>query len=332
MTSLVDRYVAAAADDFPGSDNATTSRDVRAAVEDMVEARLAEGLTREQAERAAIEELGDPKLFAEQFRQEPRYLIGPKLFNLWWKTIRVVIAIVVPLFIALAAIEYFASDSDNSYEFLGEIISATFEGVIQASFWVTLFFAIFQFAGATDELKQEQVWSPDDLPEIQTGRQITIGTVIISLVSLIGATYMAMRLREDHLGALGLNHFYDLPANTPVFNPELSNWWGIGFIALLVFSLIISVWSFVRGYWTREVLAINLLDCAVWIVFLIALGSAGDILNPVIVDASNQSNSWSITSENSSQVIIGILLLIVAWSVFEPVKGHLDFRKQHRSG
>lgn len=330
MTSLIDRYVAAAADDFPGSDNTAISRDVRAAVEDLVEARLTEGLPQEQAELAAIEELGDPRKFAEQFQQEPRYLIGPKIFSLWWKTLRLVIVIVVPLFIALAAIDYFASNSQNSFEFLGEVISATFEGVVQAAFWVTLFFAIFQFAGATDDLESGKSWSPENLPEIPTGRQITIGNVIISLVSLIGAFYMAMRLRDDQLGALGLNNLYDLPADTPVFSPELSNWWGIGFLALLVFSLIISVWSFFRGYWTREVLAINLFDCGVWIVFLLALGSAGDILNPAIVEASTRSEAWAITGENSNQIIIGILLLIVAWGLFEPLKGHLDYRKRER--
>lgn len=83
MTSLVDRYVAAALDDFPGSDNTATAMDVRAAVEDLVEAKLADGLSQEQAERAAIEELGDPRKFADSFRQEPRYLIGPRLFHYW---------------------------------------------------------------------------------------------------------------------------------------------------------------------------------------------------------------------------------------------------------
>lgn len=330
MTSMIDRYVAAATDGFPSKDNENVARDVRNALDDLVEARIAEGLTQEQAERSAVEELGNPRLFAEQFRQEPRSLIGPDLFHLWWKTIRVVIAIVVPLFMALAALEHFASDSDNSAKLVGELIGGAFEGLIQGAFWVTLFFAIIQVTGTAKDLENDDPWTPEKLPEVATGRQITIGNVVVSLIGVIGGIFMAIRIREDQLGALSLNKLYDLPAETPVFNPELSSWWGIGFIGLLVFSLLVSIWSFYRGYWTLEVLGINLVDNGLWIVFLIALSQAGDIINPVVTEASSQSENWTITGENSNQIIAGILILIVAWSLFEVVKGHMDYRKQLR--
>lgn len=331
MTSLIDRYVAASVDDFPAPDS-DIAQDVRAAVEDLVEAEIVEGLTPEQAERAALEELGEPRRFAEQFRQEPRYLIGPEIFHRWWKTLKLVIGIVVPLFVLLAALEFYTQDSGNVLGFFGEVIGAVVEGVIQASFWVTLFFAIFQFAGyKNEEAKTASRWTPDDLPEVQTGRQITISEVLVGLLPLIGATYMAVKIRDDQLGVLGLNHLYDVPADTVVFNPELSNWWGIGFFGLLISSLLVSIWSFVRGYWTRDVLVVNLLDCAVWIVYLIGLGSAGDILNPVIVEASSRSDTWTLSADNTNRIIIGIMLLIVAWSAFEPIKGHLDYRKRLRN-
>lgn len=331
MTSLIDRYVAAAVDDFPGSDNAATSRDVRAALEDMVDANLTQGMSQDEAERAAIEELGDPKEFAEQFRQEPRYLIGPKLFRPWWNTLRMVMAVVVPLFIALAVLENVSDGDAGTLDFVIEIIGSVFDGVVQAAFWVTLFFAIFQFTGGVinhnDNAKQGDAWSVDDLPGLQAGRQIGIGQIVQNLIPLIGAAYLGTRIQDEQLGAFGLNTLYDLDAATPVFNPELSSLWAVAFFALLVFSLLVSAWSFMKGFWTQNVLIAHLVDGGLWIAFVLLLANAGDIINPVIVENSGQEGDWWITGENSNNVIVGILLIIIVWDIYDSVKGHFDFRK-----
>lgn len=333
MTSLIDRYVAAASDDFPGSDNASTARDVRAAVEDMVDAKLAAGLPQDQAERAAMEELGDPKQFAEQFQQEPRYLIGPKLFRPWWNTLRLVMAIVVPLFIALGALEFVSDGDGDTMSLVIEIIVSVVEGIIQAAFWVTLFFAIFQFTGGVstvnDAAKRGDSWSADDLPDLQMGRQITISHIVMNLIPLVGASYLAMRFRDEGLGAFGLNKLYELSADTPVFNPELSSWWVVALFALLVVSLLVAAWSFMQGFWTQNVLFANLVDSGLWIAFVLLLANASDIINPAIIQNSGQQGDWWVTGENSNDVIIGILLIIIAWDIFDSVKGHLDYRKRN---
>lgn len=333
MSTLIDRYVAAATDDFPGSDNATTAREVRAALDDIVEARLAEGMSQDEAERAAVTELGEPKQFADQFRQEPRYLIGPRVFRSWWLALRIAWAALIPLFVALAALDFLADGDGNSARLFGEVLGGAFEGLLQGAFWVTLTFAIIELTGQSSALDEErEEWSPDDLPKVDVGRQITISEVVLSLVSVVGAVFVAVRFQADQLGAFGLDAFYDLPKDTPIFNPELSSWWGIVFIALLVLSLGVSIWAFIRGVWSTDVLLVKLAENGLWLVYLLLLNASGDIINPIIVAESSQKSEWALTGENSNNIIIGIGIIIVLLDVFDAVKGHLEFRKRVTQG
>lgn len=244
--------------------------------------------------------------------------------------IRIALAVVIPLFVALGAIDFYANGDGSSVGFLGEVLGGAFEGFLQAVFWVTLTFAIIEFTGQSGHLEddEEDSWSADDLPEIRTGRQITISDVILSLVSLIGASWLAVRISRDQLGTLGLNQLYDLPENTPVFNPGLSQWWVVAVFALLGISLLVSIWSFIQGYWTRTVLAVNLVDNALWAGFILLLAAAGDIINPVVIASSSRTEDWALTGENSNNIIVGILIIIIVFSVFDAVKGHIEYRKQ----
>ena len=332
MNSLIERYVAAAADDFPGSDNANITREVRAALEDMVESYVDQGMTQEEAERTAVRELGDPKKFADQFRQEPRYLIGPRLFRPWWYALRMTIAVVVPLFVVLSVLEVATNDAAGAVDFVGEALGGAFEGLLQAAFWVTLIFAIIQWTGQSSMVEEEEEWTPDDLPMVDHGRQIGISEVILSLVAFVGAIFVGLRFRDDHLGAFGMNQLYDLPANTPIFNPDLSQWWGIGFIALMLMSLLVSIWSFVRGKWSTDILGINLIENGIWVAFLLLLADSGDIINPEIIAASSRTEDWALTGENSNNIIVGIGLLIIAFDVIDAVRGHLKYRSRNAQG
>lgn len=332
MNSLIERYVAAAVDDFPGSDNANTTREVRAALEDMVESFVDQGMTREDAERAAVQELGDPKKFADQFRQEPRYLIGPELFRSWWYVLRIALGVLIPLFVVLVVLDVASNESASIGDFVGGVLGGAFDGLLQAAFWVTLVFAIIQWTGQSGMVEEEKEWTPDDLPMVDHGRQIGISEVILSLVSLVGAIFVGMRFRDDHLGAFGMNQLYDLPMDTPIFNPELSQWWGIGFFALMLMSLLVSIWSFVRGSWSTDILGLNLLENGIWLAFLLLLAAAGDIINPEIIAASSRTEDWALTGENSNNIIVGIGMLLIAFDVFDAVRGHLKYRSRNTQG
>lgn len=332
MTLLIDRYIAATNDGFPSIDQADVERDVRAALEDMIDARMEEGLDRESAERAAVVELGDPAAFAQQFRRSPRYLIGPKLFSSWWFVTRTVLLIAVPIIMGVDLLGSLATGGDDWARIVGNVIGAGFFGATQIMFWVTLTFAVIEMFGGSSYVDvgaiKESDWTIDDLPDVPAGRQIKVSDLVFQFVSMGLFTYVVIRLATDKVEAFGLNQWLKLDSDAPVFNPALSEGWFWAFIGLVAVNLLVVTWSYAVGYWTQAVTAVYLLVCLAWIAYLAALAGNGPILNPVI---EQSERSWGFFGENANAIIVSIIVLITIWDAWEAVKGHWEYRKQRHT-
>lgn len=335
MTSLIDRYIAATNDGFPGGDQTEVEREVRVALNDIVEARMDQGMSREEAERAAVEELGDPKVFAEQFRGKQRYLVGPKLFSSWWLIIRTLLLVVTPIIMAIAAIETLAQSDPDLGQVIGESIGTGFNFAIHAFFWVTVTYFIVERVGITPEMEGSLVpksdWSIEDLPELDTGRQVGKWELILQVVPISLMVWFVSRLATEGMSTVGLHHLLDLPADLAVFNPDLSAIWFWGLVGLVVVNVLVAVWSFMVGYWTQTVTMANILLNLAWIAFIVALASTGDILNPEILVLRSDEGEWSLVGENANDVIVGIFVIISVWEIWDSISGHLKFRRQTRS-
>ena len=83
MTSLVDRYVYTALRRVPEQQRADIDRELRASIEDAVDARVDAGEEHDAAVTATLTELGDPDRLADSYAGRPGYLIGPALFTPW---------------------------------------------------------------------------------------------------------------------------------------------------------------------------------------------------------------------------------------------------------
>ena len=337
MTTLIDRYIDAATDDFPGGDDVSVAREIRAALEDIVEAKMAQGMSREDAERVAVEEVGDPQLFARQFRDAPQYLIGPDLFQPWWATIRTVLAIFLPIMVVLAGIEI-AVDSDvNAGEAIGKTIGAAFTAVVQVAFWVTLTFVIIERTGnaasITGVFDRNRKWTATDLPDTRVDRQITVSDVVLNLVMFLGAVFLLLRIRAEQSGAFGMDHLFGVEAGSPFFNPGLSTAWGFALAALLVLSLGLAIWRYIGRYWTAHALAITVMENLAWIAFIVLLGFQGSILNPALITASRESDAGiSIDQDKSTAIIVAVVVLVSLWDIVESVIGHVRYRRMRATG
>lgn len=332
MTSIIDRYIAATNDGFPGGDQAEVERDVRAALNDIVEARMDDGLDREEAERAAVEELGDPKKFAAQFRRNPRYLVGPELFGSWWFIMRTLLFLVTPIVVAITAAANAAHPDMNVGEVMIDAVGSGFNFAIHAFFWVTLTYLVVERVGVTPETEGSLIpksdWSIDDLPEIETGRQIGKFDLVFQIVPVSLFAWYVYRLAIDGMGALGLNELMDLPADLPAFNPQLSVLWLWGLIILVIANVLVAVWSFMVGNWTRSVTVVNVLLSAGWIGFFALLVSCGDILNPEIQTLRSDLGDWSFIGKYANNIILGIVVLIGVWDIWESMYGHVKYLRQ----
>src|SRR4051812_19221227 len=104
MTSLVDRYVYTALRRVPEQQRADIDRELRASIEDAIEARVDAGETAELATESALLELGDPDRLADRYADRPNYLLGPKLFPVWRKLLVTLYSTVLPIVVAVAVV------------------------------------------------------------------------------------------------------------------------------------------------------------------------------------------------------------------------------------
>ena len=103
-TNLTDRYVAAAMRTVPEQQRADLAAELRASIDDQIDARVEQGEERDAAERSVLTELGDPDVLAAGYTGRRLYLIGPKLYLVWWRLLKLLLSIVLPFAVAAVAL------------------------------------------------------------------------------------------------------------------------------------------------------------------------------------------------------------------------------------
>ncbi len=92
--TLTDRYVETAMRTVPEGQRADLAAELRASIDDQLEARVAQGELRDAAERAVLTDLGDPEKLAADYTDRPLWLIGPRYYLTWWRLTKLLWAIV----------------------------------------------------------------------------------------------------------------------------------------------------------------------------------------------------------------------------------------------
>lgn len=135
-TTLTDRYVAATLQPVARKHRREIDQDVRATIAESIDAHIAQGQSRTQAEYAALTELGDPARFAARYADRYAVLIGPNVYRSYVITLRLLCAIVIPVvFIA----------NDIGYWTRGESVGARIFG----SIGITLTAAMYLLVAVT---------------------------------------------------------------------------------------------------------------------------------------------------------------------------------------
>ncbi len=264
MTGLVDRYVFTALRRIPEQQRADIDRELRASIEDAVDARVDAGETREAAVESALTELGDPERLADRYAGRPAFLIGPELFPLWRRLVRTLLWSVLPIVVTLGVVAQLFDDPE-----IGKIIGGAVTGLITVGahicFWVTLVFAILERTGV-GKAGLSARWSPKDLPKYEAHRA-TLGQLIS------GAVWATLLI-----AGLVLQQFFF--TDVPVLDPaNWAFWWPV-LIALLVLRIFYHVWVHRIGGWTRTVAVVNAVLTVAYTVPLVWLLATDRFFNP----------------------------------------------------
>lgn len=323
---LIKRYVYAVTRSLPEKQRLDVARELRSDIEAMVMDRAAGKKVTEQHARAVLVELGDPAVFAYQYQEPKKYLIGPLFFDTYLALLKTLLFI-VPAIVAIITLIGSLYESLAFEKILVNTVGAAVEVAVHVAFWTTLIFIVVDRSGNTKaQLVGRDVmssaWSPDDLPKLPKNRQIpkseTINGIVWSLVATIAVLWQVPAIHM-HFGP-----------NVPYFFSE-DMWpgWILALLAVTVFSLLGEIVRHSIGTWNKVTVGlITVVNSLVIAYFASLLIFVNSIVNGLYADelvrvTHNASMSYVI------EVAVRLALFsLIVFAVYEIGMAWVKYKKQ----
>lgn len=263
---LVERYVYAVGRRLPARQRADIELELKSLIQDSLDARTGGAAATEADAVAVLKELGHPAKVAANYSQAGRYLIGPRLFEIYRIVLPIVVAaaafgLVMAFIVESAAL---AGVTDVA-RLISKLISNLIDGCISAVGSVTIIFAIIERLMPEGTLLTGPVrdWDPRGLPPVVPARQrVKLSEPILGLVF----TALAMILFNLYPQALVL-HFATSGVWQPVplFDPGALGvylpLWNVSWALTLI-------WSGLLLATGRRTLLLNVFDVLLSVVSL----------------------------------------------------------------
>lgn len=266
--TLTDRYVDAAMRTVPESQRTDLAAELRASIDDQIEARVAEGQPRDAAEREVLTELGDPDKLAAGYTERPLWLIGPRYYLDWWRLLKLLWAIVIPS--AVFGVSFAMVLGGATFgEIMGAIWPLALTVTVHVAFWTTLVFFVVERTGRGEPVTGP--WTPDSLPEPRQ-RGARISDMIGSLVFL-GLAAAAI-LWDLFIG------FVPTEPGLSFLDPDLWPAWILGLFVLMALEAVLAIAVYALGRWTLGLAIANAVLNAAIAIPAIWLLMDGRLINP----------------------------------------------------
>ncbi len=197
MNDLIERYVHDVIRRLPEKDRDEVSKELKSNIYDM----LPEDADENEIKRV-LRQLGSPASLAEKYRQKPRYLISPAIFDDYVRVLKWVLPLigimVLVIGMILGTVDAIKGGVVDWPHLISNIlskgiamgVSATFQALV----WITAGFAIAERTGGKADRNKEQEWKIEDLPEVlpnDKGR-IRLADSITELVLIVVFSVVAI--------------------------------------------------------------------------------------------------------------------------------------------
>lgn len=313
MTStLTDRYVDATVRGLDEAQRRDVERELRATIDDMVDARLDAGdPTRDDAERAVLVELGDPMRLAAAYAGRPLHLIGPAVYPEWRRLTTVLLSTVVPIAATVHLVVRLFTDAVAT-DGVGAVVTSTLGLAVTVAlhvvFWTTLVFAVLERTGTS-----VGTWDPDQLPEPADSREVGRGDTAASVVMLllVGVAIVWQQTSSPVTGVGG--------ERVPVLDPALWGSWLPVLLGVLALDVVVALAVFRARRWTRGLaLAQAALDLAFAVPVLVLLQQDA-LFDPRFLEAL-VAGGWTDAARDLTVAVSAGVLLVLAWELVDAVR------------
>ncbi len=220
MEQWIERYIRDVTRRLPEKEREDIARELKANIYDMLPEQPTEADV-----KAVLQELGAPGELAEKYRQKPRYLISPAMFDEYLRVLKWLLPLVglicMGVGLALGVVEWAQEDGRGAISLIAEMISKGISTGVSGAFWTAVWVTIgFVVADRTGKLNQEEKdWSVESLPELEPeqGRHISLsGSIVELMLTLVFGVLAALCCA----GIFPLNFVYQSAGEPiPVFDP-----------------------------------------------------------------------------------------------------------------
>ena len=195
MKKLIDRYVYDVVRRLPETERMDVQKELTSSIYDM----LPDEPNADEVE-SALNELGAPYLLAEKYRQHPKYLISPAVYESYIGTLKWLLPFVGLLLFIVGIIkgglESFDAGSDaiqSTANLIAGGISGGLSGTLQCFFWMTLVYAIIDRVSKKSP-KNGAAWQtsylPDDVPPF--AGLIHLSEIFVEFMLMTGCTVVLL--------------------------------------------------------------------------------------------------------------------------------------------
>lgn len=336
MSSLIERYITVATRNLPEGARAEAAREIRVMIDELVEARLAEGEEPAAAEAAVLNGLGDPVQVARSFEDRPHYLIGPTYYEQYISLVKILLSwLPITAFLAILTINVLTDDRALIDSFVRGGLDAAgtaFVIAVQIVFWVTLTFAILersQPSGAEPEATRN--WTISDLPADTQGRQIGLGESAwgIGIVILTGTLLLVQHVRGIEAFVRGGTIGDTLDGRVvPFINPDIPSWVAAATFALLLFALVSEMVKFAGGHWTVRVTVAEILASIGFVAIPALVIYQWGLVNPEIDRIwGNELSAW-LAGRQFEMTVVVVMIVLSLISIVDAIRGYRAYRQR----
>lgn len=227
-TELFDRYVYQVGRRLPKAQRADVEQELNSLLLDALEERGEDpNEASEEAQAAVLAEFGPPAEMAAHYRPAHQYVIGPRLYPIYWTVVAAVGGALTVAFATLALLV--ALGRPETLEAFGSSLLGLAESYFSALFGafgsVTLAFFVLErvLPESAVDAEAKQAWDPRGLPPIEDRARIEIGGVIAEIVFTVIALVI-FNMFPEWVGVNywvsfneGPTQFTQIPLLAPVF-------------------------------------------------------------------------------------------------------------------
>jgi hypothetical protein len=311
MATLTERYVEAAMRSVPEKQRPDLAAELRASIDDQIDAHVDAGESPDAAERAVLTDLGDPEKLAADYIDRPLHLIGPRYYLAWWRLTKLLWAI-VPVCAAFGVALGQVLSGAPVGTVLASVVSVVLSVIVHVGFWTTLVFFLVERSSAGRDGEFLSSWTPDQLPETKEAgaglADLVASLVVLALAA--GALLWDRFLGTAFLAGEGWMSF---------LHPGLWPWWAGALFVLLALEALLAIWVYAQGRWSTASATANLLLNAAIVVPAVWLLTQQLLINPAFFEALIPDDAATVATIIATLIGFGAVA-VAAWDSIDAVR------------